>query len=123
MGGASHSGNDVESQVIEWWKTALGYPAEASGLLVSGGSMANLVGLTVARNAHVGADVRKYGVNAISKRPILYCSSETHSSIQRAVEMLGLGSDSIRFIACNDAYQIDVEALEKAIAQDHAAGL
>lgn len=123
MGGASHSGNDVESQVIEWWKGALGYPAEASGLLVSGGSMANLVGLTVARNAHTGADVRKYGVDALAKRPILYCSTETHSSVQRAVETLGLGSDSIRFIACNDAYQIDVEAMEKAITQDHAAGL
>ena len=86
MGGASHSGNEVENQVIEWWKEALGYAAEASGLLVSGGSMANLIGLTVARNAHNGRhgqtfDVRQYGVNALPKRLILYCSTETHSSV------------------------------------------
>lgn len=128
MGGASHSGNDVENQVIEWWKEALGYPTEASGLLVSGGSMANLVGLTVARNAHNSGhgrtfDVRQYGVDALPKRLILYCSTETHSSVQRAVEMLGLGNQSIRFIPCNDAYQIDIDALEAAITQDHAAGL
>ncbi len=123
MGGASHSGNEVETQVIEWWKTALGYPAEASGLLVSGGSMANLVGLTVARNAHSGVDIRTHGVQALPKRLMLYCSTETHSSVQKAVELLGLGSESIHFIACNDAYQIDIDALETAIAADHAAGL
>ena len=72
VGGASHSGNEVESQVLEWWKTALGYPTEASGLLVSGGSMANLIGLTVARNAHNGSDgqtfdVRQHGVAALPK--------------------------------------------------------
>ena len=127
VGGASHSGNEVESQVLEWWKTALGYPTEASGLLVSGGSMANLIGLTVARNAHNGSDgqtfdVRQHGVAALPKRLMLYCSTETHSSVQRAVEQLGLGSQSIQFIACNDAYQIDVDALEAAIGGDRGAG-
>lgn len=122
MGGASHVSNDVELQVIDWCKEMLGYPAEASGLLVSGGSMANLVGLTVARNTHSGIDMRKDGVGALPQRLMLYCSTETHSSVQKAVEMLGLGSSSIHYVPVNDAYQIDVDALETAIAVDKAAG-
>ena len=121
MGGAAHVSINVERQVIDWCKEMLGYPAEASGLLVSGGSMANLVGLTVARNSLAGEDIRKNGVPA--QRLMLYCSTETHSSVQKDVELLGLGSDSIHFIPVNDAYQIDVDALEAAIAADRAAGL
>ncbi len=122
VGGASHSANEVEAQVIDWCKTMLGYPETASGLLVSGGSMANLVGLTVARNMHSGIDLRKAGVQALPARPILYCSTETHSSVQKAVELLGLGSDSIRSIPVNSAYQIDLDALEAAIQADRRVG-
>ncbi len=122
VGGASHSANEVEAQVIDWCKTMLGYPATASGLLVSGGSMANLVGLTVARNTHSGIDLRKAGVQALPARPILYCSTETHSSVQKAVELLGLGSDSIHSIPVNSAYQIDLDALKAAIQADRQAG-
>jgi glutamate/tyrosine decarboxylase-like PLP-dependent enzyme len=121
LGGAAHVANNVERQVIAWCKEMLGYPAEASGLLVSGGSMANLVGLTVARNSLAGENVRKNGVP--TQRLMLYCSTETHSSVQKDVELLGLGSDSIHFIPVNDAYQIDVDALEAAISADRAAGL
>ncbi len=123
LGGASHSANEVERQVIEWCKEMLGYPAEASGLLVSGGSMANLVGLTVARNTRSGIDLRKLGVQGLPERLMLYCSTETHSSVQKAVELLGLGSDSIHYLPVNAAYQIDVGALEAAIREDRAAGL
>ena len=123
VGGASHAANEVELQVIAWCKEMLGYPTQASGLLVSGGSMANLVGLTVARNTHSGIDMRTYGVQALPERLVLYCSTETHSSVQKAVELLGLGSESIRFIPVNPAYQIDLAALEAAIAADRAAGL
>ncbi len=123
LGGASHSANEVELQVIDWCKEMLGYPVEASGLLVSGGSMANLVGLTVARNMHSGIDLRKQGVGGLPERLMLYCSTETHSSVQKAVELLGLGSDSIHFIPVNDRYQIDIDALEVAIRTDRAAGL
>src|SRR5664279_2340902 len=122
VGGGSHSANEVEAQVIEWCKEMLGYPQDASGLLVSGGSMANLVGLTVARNMHGDIDVRKEGVQGLAQRLMLYCSTETHSSVQKAVELLGLGSDSIHFIPVNGAYQIDVAALEAASQANRAAG-
>jgi len=86
-----HSANHVEKQVLSWIKEVLRYPSHSSGLLTSGCSAASLVGLTVARNAMAGFDLRKEGVNAAGKKMVLYASQEVHSSIQKAVEILGLG--------------------------------
>ena len=122
MGGGEHSAIYVEMQVLDWCKEMLGYPPEASGLLVSGGSMANLVGLTVARNTLAGFDIRQQGLPAAPKRLVLYGSVEMHSSIQKAVELLGLGNEALRLIPVNDQFQIDVAALEKSIAADRLAG-
>lgn len=122
LGGGEHAANNVELQVLDWCKEMLGFPLSASGLLVSGGSMANLVGLTVARNSKAGFDIRLKGVPAAPKRLVLYGSVEMHSSIEKAVEMLGLGRDALRMIPVNDRFQIDLEALEKSIAADRAAG-
>jgi glutamate/tyrosine decarboxylase-like PLP-dependent enzyme len=122
VGGADHVANYVESQVLAWCKEMLAYPAEASGLLVSGGSMANLVGLTVARNTKAEFDLRQQGVHASPRRMTLYGSNETHSSVQKAVELLGLGSDSFRQISVNKDFQIDLSELETAIARDREAG-
>jgi aromatic-L-amino-acid decarboxylase len=122
LGGADHAANEVERQVIAWCKTLLGFPAEASGLLVSGGSMANLVGLTVARNTQAGYDIRREGVRAAPRPMTFYASTEVHSSNVKAVELLGLGRDALRLIPVNDEYQIDLGALQEAIAADRAAG-
>ena len=97
-------------------------PAESSGLLVSGGSMANLVGLTVARNVGAGVNIRKTGVRGAAGRLMVYASSETHSSVRKAVELLGLGTDGLRLIRVRDDYTIDLAALERAVAEDRAAG-
>ena len=121
--GTEHVANYVEAQVLDWCKAMMGFPKEASGLLVSGGSMANLIGLAVARNAQAGFDIRRQGVSASPKPLVLYASMETHSSVQKAVELMGLGSQSLRKIAVNADFQIDLEALEKAIADDRAMGL
>lgn len=123
MGGGEHVGIYVERQVIDWTKELLEFPADASGLLVSGGSMANLVALAVARNTHAGFDVRKVGLQGCTGRLTVYTSVEAHSSIQKAVELLGLGSESLRLIPVDDAYRIDVATLEATIAADRAAGL
>jgi glutamate/tyrosine decarboxylase-like PLP-dependent enzyme len=117
-----HSANYVEKQVIEWFKEMLGYPASASGLLTSGCSAANLVGLGVARNTMAGYDLRRDGVCAASHKMTLYASSEAHSSIQKAVELLGLGSGALHIVPVNETYQIDVDALRAAIAEDRRAG-
>jgi len=118
-----HSANYVEKQVIDWFKDMLGYPAAASGLLTSGCSSANLIGLAVARNAKAGFDLRLEGVqqNAHHKMT-LYASREIHSSVQKAVELLGLGSGALRFVPVNNHFQIDLEALKAAIAQDRQDG-
>jgi glutamate/tyrosine decarboxylase-like PLP-dependent enzyme len=118
VGGADHTANYVESQVLDWCKEMLAYPAEASGLLVSGGSMANLVGLTVARNTKAEFDLRQRGIYASSRKMTLYGSKETHSSVQKAVELLGLGSKAFRQISVNKDFQIDLFELETNIARD-----
>jgi glutamate/tyrosine decarboxylase-like PLP-dependent enzyme len=130
VGGADHAANLVEAQVIEWCKEITGYAADASGILVSGGSMANLVGLAVARNASAGFDVRRLGVMGGRRPPVqaargpmvLYASIETHSSVQKAVELMGLGEANYRRIPVNSQYEVDVAALAAAIAADRAAG-
>ena len=122
LGGGNHVANNVELQVLDWCKEMLGFPLSASGLLVSGGSMANFVGLTVARNAKAGFDIRRQGLPAAPKRLVLYGSVEMHSSIEKAVELLGLGRDALRMIPTNDRFQIDLVALKKSIAEDRASG-
>ena len=113
----------VELQLLNWLKSLLTYPATASGLLVSGGSMANLVGLAVARTHAAPYDVRDQGVN-IADYPRLkyYMSSEGHSSLQKAIELLGLGSGSLQIVPVKDDFTIDVDALRAAIRDDRDAG-
>lgn len=117
-----HSANYVEKQVIDWFKELLGFPESASGLLTSGCSAANLIGMAVARNAKAGFNLRQNGLQAAQEKMVLYASEEAHSSVQKAVELLGMGSDSLRLISVNDAFQIDVQALKTAILRDRTDG-
>ena len=101
LGGGNHVANHVEAQVVDWCKEIVGFPAESSGLLVSGGSMANFVGLAVARNSRAGIDVRAEGVAAIPRTLVTYASVEVHSCVQKAIESLGLGARSLRKVPAN----------------------
>jgi glutamate/tyrosine decarboxylase-like PLP-dependent enzyme len=113
----------VELQLLHWFKSLLGYPADASGLLVSGGSMANLVGLAVARTHAAPYDVRDEGVNVRDySRLVYYMSAEGHSSLRKAIELLGLGSQSLRIVPVKDDFTIDTDALRTAIRDDRNAG-
>ncbi len=123
MGGGEHVANYVESEVLSWCKEMMGFPAEASGLLVSGGSMANLVGVTVARNSRASFDIRREGLQSDHPRLVMYGSAEMHSSLEKSVELIGLGGSALRKIPVNAEYQIDLSALRKAIQEDRRAGL
>jgi aromatic-L-amino-acid/L-tryptophan decarboxylase len=119
--GGDHAAVYVERQVVAWLKQALGYPAEASGLLVGGGSMANFVGLAVARNAKAGWNVKTDGL-ANGRPLVVYCSTETHCSVGRAVELLGLGSKAVCQIGVDGGFRIRLDELRRAVAADRACG-
>jgi glutamate/tyrosine decarboxylase-like PLP-dependent enzyme len=112
--------SEIEAQTLRWIAELLHYPIDSSGLMVSGGNMANLVCLTTARRAKAGPDVRTAGLQ--TRRWRMYCSQETHTWIQKAADILGLGTDSIRWITTNQYLQIDTQALRKQIAEDLGAG-
>jgi glutamate/tyrosine decarboxylase-like PLP-dependent enzyme len=123
LGGGNHVAPLVESQVIGWMRTMLGMPDDASGLLTSGASMANFTALAVARNANCGYDVRREGVQAAGGPLTVYASTEVHSCNQKAVETLGLGTGGMRYVPVNEDFTIDLEALERKVAGDRAAGM
>jgi len=119
--GFEQSSTYMELQVIDWFKEVMGFPAGASGILLSGGSVTNLVGLNVARSATASFAVRRQGL-AGSPRLMVYASSETHNSVQKAVELLGLGTESLAYIPVDDDYRVDIGALKERIAADREAG-
>ena len=118
-----HSAMYVDRQVINWCKELMNYPADASGILVSGGSMANITALTVARNSFREEKIRAKGIKSASAQLVLYCSVETHSCIQKAAEIIGLGTDAVRKIGVNDHYEMKADKLEAQIQQDIQQGL
>ena len=121
--GGDQISNYVEVQVIDWCKEMLGYHQGASGILVSGASMANLVGLAVARNTQASFDMRKHGLQSVPKQMVLYASTETHSCIKKAVQLMGLGDEALRLIPVDTEYKIDLPALRATLAADQSAGL
>lgn len=104
----------MELTVIDWLRQLCGYPAQAGGLFVSGGSMANLTALVAAR--HNKLNDRVAGA-------VVYYSDQTHSSVDRALGVIGFLPEQIRRIPCDARFRLPLQALAQAVQQDRAAGL
>jgi aromatic-L-amino-acid decarboxylase len=114
----------IEAQTVSWIAELLGCPSDSGGLLVSGGNMANMVGFWAARAAHADWDLRSDGVVAPgASRLVAYCSPETHTWIQKAADLSGLGTSAVRWIPVDAARRMDLAALVAQIAADRQAGL
>ena len=101
----------------------IGYPVDCGGLLVSGGNMANFVCFLAARAAKADWNVREEGITGDSRRRLrVYGSAETHTWIQKAADLAGLGTASIRWIPTDADLRMDVAALRRQIDSDAAAG-
>jgi glutamate/tyrosine decarboxylase-like PLP-dependent enzyme len=122
LGGRDHSGLEVERQIVEWMRQLFGFPATASGLFVTGTSMANLIAVIVARDAALGFEIRRSGVAASKQRLTAYASLAAHGSLRRALDFCGLGSDALRLVAVDSRYQINLAALRHTIEADRRAG-
>jgi glutamate/tyrosine decarboxylase-like PLP-dependent enzyme len=122
LAGFDHAPALVEQQVIAWLAELMGLPAGSSGVLVTGGTMANTLGLTVARNSRAGFDVRAEGLQGAGPALRVYGSAETHGWARKAVELLGLGERSLRRIPVDADYRVRVELMREAVRADRAAG-
>jgi glutamate/tyrosine decarboxylase-like PLP-dependent enzyme len=122
VAGYDQAASNVERQTLDWLKELMGFPQSAGGLLVGGGTMANLLGVATARQALAGFDVRVDGLQGDHPALILYASTETHSWVQKAAELLGIGTANLRRIAVDADFRIDTGALRAAIAADRTAG-
>jgi glutamate/tyrosine decarboxylase-like PLP-dependent enzyme/Tfp pilus assembly protein PilF/glutathione synthase/RimK-type ligase-like ATP-grasp enzyme len=123
VGGRDQIPLAVENQVTDWMRTLFGFPQEATGLFVTGTSMANFIAVVTARDARLGCDVRRHGVDQNAQKLTAYASMGVHGCVGRALDFAGLGSDALRLISVDSRQRIDLEALETAIAADRAKGL
>ncbi|HUF31138.1 MAG TPA: aspartate aminotransferase family protein [Gemmatimonadaceae bacterium] len=123
VGGYSLSpmATEIEAQTVRWIAELVGMPKGSSGVLVSGGNMANIAGVWAARAHMLGGDVRARGIRDLPPLRI-YASAATHTWIQKSADLSGIGTDAIRWIAIDDEERIRPDALREAIARDLAAG-
>lgn len=121
LGGRDHGAIYVEKQVIEWCRQMMGFPKGASGLIVSGTSMATIIAMKVARDQRLDFTCRQKGLSGAGL--VGYASSQSHSCLGRAFDLLGLGAGALRKIPCDHNFRMDSDALEEAIAKDRAKGL
>ena len=123
LGGRDHIPVEVERQVVEWMGSIFGFPSEASGIFVTGTSMANLMAVLVARTAALGQSVRRRGLGDEGAFLTAYTSTAAHGCIAKAMDLAGFGSDALRCIEADRSHRIDVAALRARIASDRKAGL
>ena len=123
LGGRDHMPIEVERQIVEWMRELFGFPSGASGIFVTGTSMANLMAVLVARTSALGGEVRRCGVVGEGALLRAYTSKAAHGCIAKAMDIAGLGSEALRCIGVDRSHRIDVAALRDQILLDRNAGL
>jgi glutamate/tyrosine decarboxylase-like PLP-dependent enzyme len=123
LGGREQMPVEVERQVVQWVRELFQFPATASGLFVTGTSIANLIAVWVARTKALGVAVRKTGMAGSDLRLSAYTSAGAHGCITQAMDLAGVGIDALRIIPMTTSFQMDLAALQRTIAADRAAGL
>ena len=115
---SSPAGVTIERTVVRWLANAIGCHG-FSGTLTGGGSAANLMALAMARESRTPANDR--GIVG-EEKALIYASEQVHMSIPKAIAMLGIGRDNLRYVPCDDAYRMLPSQLERAITADQARG-
>lgn len=122
VAGGDHAATYLEHGVLNWIKAIFDFPLDSGAILTSGGSVANLIALAVMRHVKTGGAIRAQGFQNTAPM-VVYTSTQGHSCIQKAIELLGFGSDYLRKIPVDADYRIDIDALEAQIAADRTGGL
>jgi glutamate/tyrosine decarboxylase-like PLP-dependent enzyme len=118
LGGRDHAPIEVERQVLRWVRRMFSFPDTASGLFVTGTSMANFLGLLVARHSSL-----EFSGDASQEGLIAYASTAVHGCVPRAMDMSGLGRGALRLVATDKQGRVSLDALEAAVREDRAKGL
>lgn len=122
LGGRDHAPIEVERQIVEWMRELFGFPQTASGLFVTGTSMANLIAVLIARDWALGFEIRRAGLPASPKRLTAYASMAAHGCLRRALDFCGLGSEALRLVPVDSQHRINLAALRNMIEADRTAG-
>ena len=123
LGGRDHIPIEVERQIADWARQMFGYPEGASGLFVTGSSIANFMAVLIARTAALGPTVRQLGIASPCTQLVAYTSRAAHGCIAKAMDMSGLGSGMLRRISTDAMDRIRISDLRSAIIADRKAGL
>ncbi|WP_338413706.1 pyridoxal-dependent decarboxylase [uncultured Sphaerotilus sp.] len=125
LGGRDQMPLEVERQIVRWMRDLFGFPATAGGLLVTGSSMANLIGVLVARTRALGVGSRETGVAdpALGRPLVAYAAASAHGCVAQAFAISGLGTQALRRVPVDADHRMDRVVLESMVTADRAAGL
>jgi aromatic-L-amino-acid decarboxylase len=122
LGGRDQAPVEVERQIVAWVRELFEFPEGASGLFVTGTSMANLLAVLVARRARLGPEARRSGIGEAGSQLRAYASCAAHGCVSQAMDLAGFGVDSLRLIPVDANFRMDIPALRAAITRDRQEG-
>lgn len=111
---------EIEKQTVQWLSGFIGLPPGYGGILVSGGNMANFTGFLAGRTAKAPKHIKEDGISQSSEKMVMYCAKSTHTWIDKAAFLFGLGTNAIRWIETDDSNKMNMDKLDEAIRNDLA---